>query len=82
MEQVFEHKGKVMGQFPNKPEQLRTSPEQTRKTYDRFSRCVKNIMTTFPYQYAPMPSTHTALPGIDSPLTTTTTTLETPKCKE
>ena len=31
-------------------------------------------MTTFPYQYAPMTSTHTALPGIDSPLTTTTTT--------
>ena len=30
-------------------------------------------MTTFPYQYAPLPSTHTALPGIDEPLTTTTT---------
>jgi len=29
-------------------------------------------MTTFPYQYAPMPGTHTALPGIDNPLTTTT----------
>ena len=27
-------------------------------------------MTTFPYQYAPMPSTHMALPGIDEPLTT------------
>jgi len=34
-------------------------------------------MTTFPYQYAPMPSTHTALPGIDEPLTTTTTTTPT-----
>ena len=34
-------------------------------------------MTTFPYQYAPMPATHTALPGIDEPLTTTTTTTET-----
>ena len=31
-------------------------------------------MTTFPSQYAPMPATHTALPGIDEPLTTTTTT--------
>ena len=30
-------------------------------------------MTTFPYQYAPMPSTHTALHGIDDLLTTTTT---------
>ena len=34
-------------------------------------------MTTFPYQYAPMPTTHTALPGIDEPLTTTTTTNKT-----
>ena len=34
-------------------------------------------MTTFPYQYAPMPSTHTALPGIDEPLATTTTTTTT-----
>ena len=33
----------------------------------------KTQMTTFPYQYAPMPTTHTALPGIDEPLTTTTT---------
>ena len=31
-------------------------------------------MTIFPYQYAQMPATHTALPGIDNPLTTTTTT--------
>ena len=81
MEQVFEHKGKVMGQFPNKSERVRKTSNIVEKTYDRFSRCVKNIMTTFPYQYAPMSSTHTALPGIDSPLTTTTT-LETPKCKE
>ena len=35
-------------------------------------------MTTFPYQYMPMPSTHTALPGIDEPLTTTTNTGTTP----
>jgi len=34
-------------------------------------------MTTFPYQYAPMPSTQTALPGIDDPLATTTTTTTT-----
>jgi len=31
-------------------------------------------MTTFPYQYAPLSSSHTALPGIDSPLTTNQTT--------
>ena len=30
-------------------------------------------MTTYPYQYAPMPATHTAPPGIDEPLTTTQT---------
>jgi len=34
-------------------------------------------MTTFPYQYAPIPTTHTALPDIDSPLTTPTTTDQT-----
>jgi len=34
-------------------------------------------MTTFPYQYAPLTSTHTALPGIDEPLTTTQTTTQT-----
>ena len=34
-------------------------------------------MTTYPYQYAPMPATHTALPGIDEPLTTAQTTTQT-----
>ena len=80
MEQVFGHKGKVIEQTRTVNEQLRTVPnnsEQARKIYDRSSRCVKNTMTTFPYQYAPMSSTHTALPGIDSPLTTTTTSTPT-----
>ena len=33
-------------------------------------------MTTFPYQYAPLPTTHTALPPIDNPLTTNQTVAE------
>jgi len=34
-------------------------------------------MTTFPYQYAPMPSTRTALPGIEEPLAAGQTTSQT-----
>ena len=42
-----------------------------------FPRLLKNTMTTFPYQYATMPSTYTVLPGIDEPLTTSQTTTQT-----
>ena len=32
MEQVFEHKGKVMGQFPNNSEQALTTPNKSEAT--------------------------------------------------
>ena len=34
-------------------------------------------MTTYPYQYAPMPTGTTNLPGIEEPLTATQTTTQT-----
>jgi len=41
MEQVFEHKGKVMGQFPNKPKQALTTPNKPERPMTDFPDVLK-----------------------------------------